>query len=56
MPIPQPCPLCHAPFIVEKTTKRAGTVRRCIKEGCTFVETVESGGDPTPETVGETGT
>jgi DNA topoisomerase I len=54
MPIPQPCPLCQAPFIVEKTTKRAGTVRRCIKEGCGFVETV---GDTTAhETVGETGT
>jgi len=46
-PIPQPCPVCHAPFIVEKTTKRAGTVRRCIKEGCTWQETV---GVPVDET------
>ncbi len=38
-PIPMPCPLCQAPFVVEKTTKRAGTVRRCIKEGCDFSET-----------------
>ena len=38
-PIPMPCPLCQAPFVVEKTTKRAGTVRRCIKEGCDFQET-----------------
>ncbi len=39
-PIPEPCPLCKAPFVVEKTTKRAGTVRRCIKEGCDYQETV----------------
>ena len=38
-----------APFVVEKTTKRAGTVRRCIKEGCTFQETVG-------EAVGDVGT
>ena len=46
-PVAQPCPLCHAPFVVEKTTKRAGTVRRCIKEGCTWQETV---GEPVDET------
>jgi DNA topoisomerase-1 len=39
-PIPEPCPVCKAPFIVEKTTKRAGTVRRCLKEGCAFQETL----------------
>ena len=39
-PVPMPCPLCQAPFVVEKTTKRAGTVRRCLKEGCDFQETV----------------
>ncbi len=44
-PIPEPCPLCQAPFIVEKTTKRAGTVRRCLKEGCDFQETVADVGD-----------
>jgi DNA topoisomerase-1 len=37
-PIPMPCPLCNAPFVVEKTTKRAGTVRRCLKEECDFQE------------------
>ncbi len=46
-PVAMPCPVCHAPFIVEKTTKRAGTVRRCIKEGCTWQETV---GVPVDET------
>jgi len=40
-PVPQPCPTCQAPFVVEKTTKRAGTVRRCLSEGCDYKETVE---------------
>jgi len=39
-PIPEKCPLCSAPFIVEKTTKKAGTVRRCLSEGCKYEETV----------------
>jgi DNA topoisomerase-1 len=45
-PVPEPCPLCKAPFLVEKTTKRAGTVRRCLTEGCTFQQ----------EMLGEVGT
>ncbi len=40
-PVPDPCPLCAAPFVVEKTTKRLGTVRRCLSEGCEYKETVE---------------
>jgi DNA topoisomerase I len=40
-PVPEPCPLCAAPFVVEKTTKRLGTVRRCLSEGCEYKETVE---------------
>jgi DNA topoisomerase-1 len=40
-PVAEPCPTCGAPFIVEKTTKRAGTVRRCLSEGCTYKESVE---------------
>ncbi|MBI4517348.1 MAG: type I DNA topoisomerase [Deltaproteobacteria bacterium] len=47
-PIPDPCPQCNAPFIVEKTTKRAGTVRRCLSEGCRYNETVE---EPAAEAV-----
>jgi DNA topoisomerase-1 len=39
-PVAEPCPVCAAPFIVEKTTKRAGTVRRCLSEGCKYKETV----------------
>lgn len=40
-PIPEPCPRCNAPFIVEKTTKRAGTTRRCIREECDYQEAIE---------------
>lgn len=39
-PVPEPCPQCQAPFIVEKTTKRAGTTRRCIREDCDYQESV----------------
>jgi DNA topoisomerase-1 len=40
-PIPEPCPRCQASFVVEKTTKRAGPVRRCIREECDYQEAVE---------------
>jgi DNA topoisomerase-1 len=40
-PVAEPCPTCGAPFVVEKTTKRAGTVRRCLSEGCSYKESVE---------------
>jgi DNA topoisomerase-1 len=33
MPIPEPCPKCGAPFIVEKKSK-IGTVRTCLTDGC----------------------
>jgi DNA topoisomerase-1 len=33
LPIPEPCPKCGAPFIVEKRGKK-GVVRACLKEGC----------------------
>ena len=42
-PVETPCPECEAPFVVEKTTKRAGTVRRCVREGCTYSESVDEG-------------
>ena len=35
-PIPEPCPVCQAPFVVEKTTKRTGTTRRCVREECDY--------------------
>jgi DNA topoisomerase-1 len=35
-PIAEPCPVCNAPFTLEKTTKKDGTVRYCAKEGCEY--------------------
>ena len=32
-PLPEPCPKCGAPFIVEKRTKQ-GNFRSCIRENC----------------------
>jgi len=34
-PLPEPCPKCGAPFIVEKKTKQ-GTFRSCIRENCDY--------------------
>ena len=52
-PIPQPCPTCGAGFVTEKITKRYGTVRRCVREGCGWQQQVDTGdgGDyaPLPE-------
>ena len=42
-PIAEPCPKCQAGFITEKITKRYGTVRRCVKEGCGWQEQLDSG-------------
>jgi DNA topoisomerase I len=39
LPIPEPCPKCRAPFVVEKRTK-IGNVRACIKEGCDWEQLV----------------
>jgi len=33
-PVAEPCPRCGAPLVTEKATKRWGTVRRCVQEGC----------------------
>jgi DNA topoisomerase-1 len=35
-PIAEPCPNCKAPFLLEKTTKKDGTVRYCAQEGCGY--------------------
>ena len=48
MPIPEPCPKCGAPFIVEKRSK-IGTVRTCIKEGCDW-EVLAPEGQPPVQT------
>jgi DNA topoisomerase-1 len=35
-PIPEPCPNCKAPFLLEKTTKKEGIFRYCQTEGCDY--------------------
>jgi DNA topoisomerase-1 len=37
-PIEQPCPKCNFPLVVEKTTKRQGTFRKCPQEDCDWTE------------------
>ena len=40
-PIPEPCPECNAPFVLEKTTKKKGTFRYCQVEGCGYEQVIE---------------
>jgi DNA topoisomerase I len=35
-PVAEACPKCTAPFLLEKTTKRDGTVRHCKNEDCDY--------------------
>lgn len=37
-PVPKPCPACGADFLVEKTSKRDGTLFSCRTPGCTYKE------------------
>jgi DNA topoisomerase-1 len=39
-PVAKECPSCRAPFLLEKTTKREGTVLFCNNEKCDFREKV----------------
>jgi DNA topoisomerase-1 len=41
-PLPDPCPICQAPFTVIKITKRSGAVRFCNNENCKFQESIAS--------------
>jgi DNA topoisomerase I len=41
-PLPDPCPICGAPFTLIKTTKKSGTFRFCNNEECEFRESVEA--------------
>lgn len=35
-PVLTPCPQCNAPFLLEKTTKKDGTVHYCANEACGY--------------------
>ena len=37
-PVPRPCPLCQAPFLIEKYSKQAGTSVVCRTDGCDYKE------------------
>jgi DNA topoisomerase-1 len=41
-PVPEPCPQCGAPFLLEKSTKREGLVRYCNEESCKYKVAVET--------------
>jgi DNA topoisomerase-1 len=46
-PIDRPCPQCGAPFLVEKTTKKAGTRLLCQEKECDYEEILSGpGGEP----------
>lgn len=42
-PVNKPCPQCNAPFMVEKTTKKQGTILKCNDKSCGYKESVEEG-------------
>ena len=39
-PVDKPCPVCGAPFLVEKSTKKAGTFLACLDKECGHREPV----------------
>jgi DNA topoisomerase-1 len=41
-PVPEPCPQCGAPFLLEKSTKREGLVRYCNEEACDYKIPIEA--------------
>ncbi len=43
-PVPRPCPLCQAPFLVEKTSKKRGTYYACLTDECGYTEDREDAG------------
>jgi len=40
-PLPEPCPTCNAPFLVEKITKRWGRQIKCSNKNCKYKRTVK---------------
>ncbi|MFL6208232.1 MAG: type I DNA topoisomerase [Pyrinomonadaceae bacterium] len=53
-PVAEPCPQCHAPFLLEKTTKK-GTTRKCANEECDYQSEALPPTVPTPTTDTRTG-
>jgi len=44
-PIPEACPECGAPYLLEKTTKKSGTRRFCSNKECDYVLNVDESSD-----------
>ena len=40
-PVSRQCPACGAQFLVERTTKKQGTLHSCLNPDCGFKERVE---------------
>ena len=55
-PVAETCPKCSMPFLLEKTTKKEGTVRYCQNEACDYKMSLDQGkttsGGEAVETVG----
>ncbi|MDM7920927.1 MAG: type I DNA topoisomerase, partial [Pyrinomonadaceae bacterium] len=45
-PIAEPCPQCSSPLVLEKTTKKDGTVRYCKNEDCDYKIAVATSDSP----------
>jgi DNA topoisomerase-1 len=45
-PVAEACPQCNAPFLLEKTTKKDGTVRYCKNEDCDYKMSVDNPSAP----------
>jgi DNA topoisomerase-1 len=41
-PLAEQCPKCGSPYLLEKTTKREGTVHYCNEETCDYKIPVET--------------
>jgi len=44
-PLPRPCPLCNAPFLVEKYSKKTGLSVTCMKKDCEYKEEPKAEGE-----------
>ncbi len=40
-PVPEPCPLCGAPFVLERMERGRRLVRFCVREGCEYKQALE---------------
>jgi DNA topoisomerase-1 len=41
-PIPEKCPQCNSPYLLEKSTKKEGLIRYCNEESCDYKVPVEA--------------